>query len=158
LCLQSWSNLGDQLVGVGVWIRVPKAGDTFFRVVVHLALTMGDTKPSLFIPHNPQVLSAVISVVSPTCTRITREPQNNWHLSKGNGSTRCSAASKSASTSMSAPSDASVAVHAHIATHVSCVESPAMDLQGVLPDEIFPIVMKLKANAWSCFGGGRHPR
>jgi len=28
------------------------------------------------------------------------------------------------------------------------VESPTTDPQGVLPDEIFPIVMKLKANAW----------
>ena len=94
--------------------------------------------------------SDVFSVQVPIPTRITKEMWSVWcPVSTGNGWIRPWATRLSASHS--------TLVHLAIGTPLAILATPAlyvvaslMDPINVMPDDIFPIIIKLKLDAWEC--------
>ena len=74
--------------------------------------------------------------------------QNDWCSNKGNGWTNFSEVGSSASLIMLARSDADRAPPVSIVTPAPCAVILRKDQQDAMPEDIFPIVTKLKADAW----------
>jgi hypothetical protein len=96
----------------------------------------------------PTVTSDATSAVGLTPTRITRGARHGWSpMSMANGSTNCSETRLFVSPLTSAPQDVS-GVLAPTATPVLCAVTSHTGLHNAPLNNIFPIVTKLKAEAW----------
>ena len=103
----------------------------------------------LFSPNNPPPAFAATSVTGATPIENTKDLQLGWSpTSRENGLTNCLGTKLCVSHSMSEPQAVSEAQPAHTATPAPSAAMPPMVLPDVAPDSIFPIVTKLKADAW----------
>ena len=113
-----------------------------FREGTHLLPTGGDTL------HRPSI-SDVTSAVVPTPTKNTRVMRSVWSpMNKASGLTSCWGIESSVSHSTSVPLVADEALPAPTPTPAPCVATSTMAAPGAQPDNIFPIVTKLKPGAW----------
>ena len=124
-----------------------------FKVAMDPAQTEGDIMHSLFplpfVPPNNHPTFNAISAVTPTHTRNTKEMPNVWSpTSRASGSTSCLRTELFASHSTLELPVVIKVPPALIPTLVPCVTTSPMDAPNVLPDEVFPIVTRLKADAW----------
>ena len=84
-----------------------------------------------------------------TPTKSTRLKLDAWlPLTKANGLTSYLEIESSVSHSTSVPLAAAVDHHAHIPIPVPYVVTSPMDVPNVLLDKLYPIITKLKVNAW----------
>ena len=123
-------------------------GAEAFRVEV---IPVMDEEDSL--THHPFVLpnnlppSDVFSVAKHTPTRNTKEKHDDWSpMNKANGSTNCLETELYASHSTSAPSAAVEEPPVHTPTLAPFVATSTTVAQNKTPDDIFPIITKLKAD------------
>lgn len=134
------------LAGV-VEMRAREAEGGGSRVEVRLILIEAGTK--LKGPNNLRPASSVTSVASRTPTETIRVmPNDLLSTIKGNGSTKHLATGLSASLSMSASMAADDRPPAPTIIPVHCAAISHMGLQTALTEDVFPIVTKLKADAW----------
>ena len=114
--------------------------------------TEGAPTRNLFLlprSHNNHLAFDATSVGALIPTRITKASQLAWSLTnKENGSTNCWEGKSSVSPSMSAPLVAKEAPLVPTAIPAPSAATPPMVPANVEPNPIFPIVTKLKADAW----------
>ena len=152
-CSSNFDNLWGEMVSMPVDVEAQafevvyaasKARDPFLRVEGGLR--------SLFHPPNPcsrLPVSDAISVVVSTPTKNTKDLLHDWSLtSKENGLTNCSETKSSAYLSMSVQPAAKEVLPAPTATPALSVATSLTAPRNAGPDLIFPIVTKLKADAW----------
>ena len=120
---------------------------------------MADMDPTLDgeVPHFPlppvttnhPTPSDVISAAKATLIKNTKETRADWFLtSKANGLTRPLVIESSASLSTSAPLVADAGLHASTPTPAPCAAIATTAVSNATPDEIFPIITKLRPDAW----------
>jgi hypothetical protein len=108
-----------------------------------------NTPHLLFSPSNHQRDFDAISVMALTHTKSTRGQQPDWPLmNRENGSTKSMEAKLSAYRSTSALADVNEGSLANIVTPALSAEISLMAPHVAVADSIFPIVTKLKADAW----------
>ena len=104
--------------------------------------------PQPFNLNNPQAIVA-FSATALTPTRNTRDPQHDWSpTNKGNGSTNRTEAKSYVSLSTLDLPDAGEATAAPTTIPAPYAVTSPMVLQSAVHNSVFPIVTKLKPDAW----------
>jgi hypothetical protein len=129
---------------------VHRVGVVVFRTAVHLPLTGADFKdrgPFLLRNHPIPFGATYVEDLTPTRT-IMALPRALSLTTMENGLIKCLATRSSASPSTSVPLAVDGVQCVTTATPALCVVTCHMDVRDALLDTIFPIVTKLKPNAW----------